>query len=359
MHVSDFDFSLPPGAIAQRPAPRGTARLMTLDRATGAIAHRSVADLPSLLRAGDVLVLNDTKVIPARLFGTDEKKRRTEFLLVSRVSENSGNSDGELWRCLAKPGRRVKTGRRFFFEGEWVAEALAPGVATGAKGAYALRFTKQGNKESSLLEALSSLGSAPLPPYIHRPDGVADAQDRLDYQTVFAREPGAIAAPTAGLHFTEAILTEAAARGVTVARVTLHVGIGTFRPVKSDRVEDHRMDFERAVIPEETAAAVNRAMDEGRRIAAVGTTSVRALEASARAHAGRVAAGAFETDLFLVPGAEFRIVDALLTNFHLPRSTLLMLVAAFAGREHVLPAYREAVAKGYRFFSYGDAMFVS
>ena len=223
-----------------------------------------------------------------------------------------------------------------------------------------MRFTKHGSKpNSSLLSDLPALGSVPLPPYIHRPDGIADAQDRLDYQTVFATEPGAIAAPTAGLHFTEGLLAEASARGVTIVRVTLHVGIGTFRPVKSERVEDHCMDFERAAIPEETAAAVNRAKDEGRRVVAVGTTSVRTLEASARAHAGLVAAGAFETDLFLVPGSTFHVVDALLTNFHLPRSTLLMLVSAFAGRERVLAAYREAVRAEYRFFSYGDAMFVS
>ena len=352
MDVADFDFELPPEAIAQRPASRGTARLMTLDRATGAFAHRSVADLPSLLRAGDVLVLNDTKVIPARIFGSDEKGRRTEFLLVQRETPSNGP---ELWLCLAKPGRRVKAGREFSFEGDWTAE-LEPRSAEG--GLYAMLFTKRGSRES-LLDALSSLGSAPLPPYIHRPGGVADAQDRLDYQTVFAREPGAIAAPTAGLHFTESMLAEAAARGVTIARVTLHVGLGTFKPVKSNRVEDHRMDFERASIPEDTAAAVNRAKDEGRRVVAVGTTSVRTLEASARLHGGRVAPGAFETDLFLVPGAEFRVVDALLTNFHLPRSTLLMLLSAFAGRERVLAAYREAVRAAYRFFSYGDAMFVS
>ena len=354
MDVSDFDFDLPPAAIAQRPAPRGTARLLTLDRATGAVQHRSVADLPGLLRPGDVLVVNDTKVIPARVFGTDELGRRTEFLLVEREDSAFGP---ELWRCLAKPGRRVKPGRRFFLEGGWAAE-LAP-AARAEGGLYALRFEKHGSKESSLLSDLDSLGSAPLPPYIHRPGGMADAQDRLDYQTVFAREPGAIAAPTAGLHFTEAMLAAAAARGVTIARVTLHVGIGTFRPVKSDRVEDHRMDFERAFIPDETATAVCRAKDESRRVVAVGTTSVRTLEASARAHGGRVAPGGFETDLFLVPGAEFLVVDALLTNFHLPRSTLLMLVSAFAGKERVLAAYAEAVRSGYRFFSYGDAMFIS
>jgi S-adenosylmethionine:tRNA ribosyltransferase-isomerase len=389
VNVAEFDYGLPPEAIAQRPAPRGTARLMTLDRATGAIEHRSVADLPALLRAGDVLVLNDTKVIPARIFGMDEKGRRTEFLLVERIrgegdGEREDSSSGpELWHCLAKPGRRVKTGRRFFFEGGWEAAAVGTRGAAGTAGArpaaapegrspseksalppstegglYVLRFTKHGSKEN-LLDALLSLGSAPLPPYIHRPDDLADERDRLDYQTVYAREPGAIAAPTAGLHFTDGMLGDAAARGVTIARLTLHVGIGTFRPVKVDQVEEHRMDFERASIPPETAVAVNRAKIEGRRVVAVGTTTVRTLEAAAIVHGGTVAPGAFETDLFLVPGARFRVVDALLTNFHLPRSTLLMLVSAFAGREHVLAAYAEAVREGYRFFSYGDAMLVS
>jgi S-adenosylmethionine:tRNA ribosyltransferase-isomerase len=380
MDVSDFDFELPPGAIAQRPAPRGTARLLTLDRRTGAFAHRTVADLPNLLRSGDVLVVNDTKVIPARIFGTDEKGSRTEFLLVSKSPEISGISDfsskggNELWRCLAKPGRRVKAGRKFFFEGGWEAEVFANGAPAhptphspskksadadrDAAGLYVLCFEKHGSKEP-LLGALQLMGSAPLPPYIHRPDGVADEQDRADYQTVFAREPGAIAAPTAGLHFTGEMFAALAARGVEIARVTLHVGLGTFRPVKVDRIADHRMDFERGSISRDTAARVNRAKAEGRRVVAVGTTSVRTLEASALAHGGAVAAGAFATDLFLVPGAAFRVVDSLLTNFHLPRSTLLMLVAAFAGRESVLAAYAEAVRAGYRFFSYGDAMFIA
>ena len=381
MNVADFDFVLPPEAIAQRPAPRGTARLLTLDRRTGALTHRFVPDLPSLLYAGDILVLNDTKVIPARIFGTDEKGRRTEFLLVSKISENAGIPDfsskggEELWRCLAKPGRRVKAGRKFFFEGGWEAEALKRSASAHPEpyspskknsesvrfegGTYAVRFTKHGSKTSSLLADLPLLGSAPLPPYIHRPGGVADAQDAIDYQTVFADRPGAIAAPTAGLHFTQELLAAVAARGIEIARVTLHVGLGTFKPVKVDRVEDHRMDLERAEIPADAAERVNRAKREGRRVVAVGTTSVRTLEASARAHGGAVAAGAFETDLFLVPGATFHVVDALLTNFHLPRSTLLMLVSAFAGRERVLAAYQEAVAQGYRFFSYGDAMFIS
>jgi S-adenosylmethionine:tRNA ribosyltransferase-isomerase len=382
MDVADFDFVLPPESIAQRPAPRGTARLLILDRRTGARTHRTVADLPSLLHAGDVLVLNDTKVIPARIFGTDEKGRRTELLLVERVrreesSEEPGDSVNgpELWLCLAKPGRRVKAGRQFFFERDWQAEALAsggpaqpsphsPSKKSAASirsegGLYVLRFTKHGSKTSSLLDDLDALGSAPLPPYIHRPLGVADAQDAIDYQTVFADRPGAIAAPTAGLHFTQELLAAVAARGIEIVRVTLHVGLGTFKPVRVDKVEEHRMDFERAEIPADTAERVNRAKREGRRVVAVGTTSVRVLEASARAHGGAVAAGAFETDLFLVPGATFHVADALLTNFHLPRSTLVMLVAAFAGKDSILAAYREAVAEGYRFFSYGDAMFIS
>jgi len=374
--VSLFDYALPAEAIAQRPAPRGTARLMTLDRTSGAVDHRNVADLPFLLRRGDVLVLNDTKVIPARVFGMDERGRRTEFLLVARVPSDPSIGDEETWTCLAKPGRRVKAGRIFRFEREWTAAAIPVGPPPGAgsstlspskersvtvrsgTGLHTLRFTKHGSSVS-LLSDLPSFGSAPLPPYIHRPDGVADAQDAADYQTVFAREPGAIAAPTAGLHFTELLLAAAAAAGVEIARVTLHVGIGTFRPVTSERVEDHVMDAERAAIPAETVERVNRAREEGRRVVAVGTTSVRTLETSARRHLGRVAAETFETGLFLVPGAEFRVVDALLTNFHLPRSTLLMLVSAFAGRERVLSAYREAVEKGYRFFSYGDAMFIA
>lgn len=379
MNVADFDFELPPDSIAQRPVPRGTARLMTLDRATGARTHRTVADLSNLLRGGDVLVLNDTKVIPARIFGTDEQGKRTEFLLVERIQ-----GEGEHWRCLAKPGRRMKPGRKFFLEGGWTAEPVAASGTAGAAGTppatepdgyspfknsapspradaglYVLHFEKHGSKKFSLLSDLSTLGSAPLPPYIQRPGGVADAQDRLDYQTVFAREPGAIAAPTAGLHFTDGILASLEARGVEIARVTLHVGLGTFRPVKAVRVADHRMEFERGSIPKDTATRVNRAKAEGRRVVAVGTTSVRTLEASALAHGGAVAAGALETDLFLVPGAAFQVVDGLLTNFHLPRSTLLMLVSAFAGRENVLAAYREAVAAGYRFFSYGDAMFIA
>ena len=343
MELSDFEFDLPPESIAQRPAPRGTSRLMTLDRATGAVGHRRVSDLPELLRPGDLLVLNDTRVVPARLFGVDEESRRTEFLLVE------GTGDPATWDCLAKPGRRAKAGRVFDFGAGLVGTV----TGKGESGHYRVAFSG-----TPLAEALPLVGTTPLPPYIRREGGVADARDADDYQTVYAREPGAIAAPTAGLHLTPALLDAVRARGVTVASVTLHVGIGTFKPVKSERVEEHRMDAERGEIPAATAETVARAKGEGRRVVAVGTTSVRTLEASARSHGGAVAPGPFETRLFLVPGAEFLVVDALLTNFHLPRSTLLMLVSAFAGRERVLAAYREAVASGYRFFSYGDAMLV-
>jgi S-adenosylmethionine:tRNA ribosyltransferase-isomerase len=347
VNVQDFDFDLPPESIAQRPSPRGTSRLMTLHRLTGSFQDRSVADLPGLLRAGDVLVLNDTRVIPARLFGTDAKGRRTEFLLVQRTAAANGE---EVWECLARPGRRAKPGRSFDFGDR------GKGTVVGKtdEGRYLVSIV--GMPVDALL---AEAGSAPLPPYIHRPGGVADAQDTLDYQTVYAREPGAIAAPTAGLHFTDPLLAEIRARGVLVAPLTLHVGLGTFKPVNVEWTEEHVMEFESGTVPAETATLVNDAVREGRRVVAVGTTSVRTLEASARVHGGLVEPGPFSTDLFLTPGAEFKVVSALLTNFHLPRSTLLMLVSAFAGRENVLTAYRAAVASGYRFFSYGDAMFIA
>ncbi len=346
MQVADFDFHLPEDAIAQRPAPRGTAKLLHLDRVTGALRHLSASDLPSLLRPGDVLVVNDTTVIPARLFGLDETGRRLEILLVRRLAD----TNQETWECLARPGRHARPGRVLRFP-----EGLTGTVEEKTDaGRYRVRF------EGAALDAvLEAAGSAPLPPYIKRPGGVADARDGEDYQTVYAREPGAIAAPTAGLHFTDELLERVKALGVSVAPVTLHVGLGTFRPVKSELVADHVMDEEQAHVPEETARLVNAARREGRRVVAVGTTSTRTLEAAARAGGGTVLAGPLATRLFLVPGAEFLAVDALLTNFHLPRSTLVMLVSAFAGRENVLAAYREAVGHGYRFFSYGDAMFIS
>jgi S-adenosylmethionine:tRNA ribosyltransferase-isomerase len=334
----DFDYDLPEESIAQEPAPRGESRLLVLD-AEGSDRHRQVRDLPRLLRAGDLLVLNDTRVIPARLFGLREGGGggRMEILLI----EKAGDLE---WDALVRPGRRVRPGTVLRFE-ELTAEVMEKREDQSPR--YRLRFSEPVEPH------LDRLGHVPLPPYIRRPDREAD---RERYQTVYARNPGAVAAPTAGLHFTEAILEEASAAGIGVARVTLHVGIGTFKPVSAERVEDHRMDRERYEVGDETAEAILRTRKSGGRVVAVGTTVVRTLESAASD--GEVRPGGGSTELFITPGFRFRAVDVLLTNFHLPRSTLLMLVSAFAGRERVLAAYEEAVREGYRFYSYGDAMLV-
>jgi S-adenosylmethionine:tRNA ribosyltransferase-isomerase len=325
----DFDYELPEERIAQEPAPRGESRLLVLD-AEGPERHRRVRDLPGLLRPGDLLVLNDTRVIPARLYGR-RGEGRMEVLLVEKLGEQD-------WEALVRPGRRARPGTEIVFEG------LSCEVVDKRDDRYRLRFSEPVEPH------LDRLGHIPLPPYIHRPD---ESADRDRYQTVFARTPGAIAAPTAGLHFSEKLLEEIAAAGIGIARVTLHVGIGTFKPVSAERVEDHRMDRERYQVGEETAEAIRRTRESGGRIVAVGTTVVRTLESSGGA------AGSGSTELFITPGFRFRVVDVLLTNFHLPRSTLLMLVSAFAGRERVLAAYEEAIREGYRFYSYGDAMLVT
>jgi S-adenosylmethionine:tRNA ribosyltransferase-isomerase len=307
--------------------------------ADGAERHRRVRDLPALLRAGDLLVVNDTRVLPARLFGRRTPGGgRVELLLAERHGEVE-------WDVLLKPGRRARPGTRLDIGDDFEAEV----VARGDDGRFRVRFS------SPVEPHLDRLGHVPLPPYIHRPD---EAADRERYQTVFAREPGAIAAPTAGLHFDDALLAALDEGGVERATVTLHVGLGTFKPVVAELVHEHRMDAERYVVPPATARAIARARAEGRRIVAVGTTVVRTLESVAAAHDGEVPAGAGTTAIFIYPGHRFRVVDALLTNFHLPCSTLLMLVSAFAGRERVLGAYREAIERGYRFYSYGDAMLV-
>jgi S-adenosylmethionine:tRNA ribosyltransferase-isomerase len=335
----DFDYDLPVESIAQEPVPRGESRLLVLD-AEGSDRHRQVRDLPKLLRAGDLLVLNDTRVIPARLFGQREGGGggRMEVLLI----EKAGDLE---WDALVRPGRRVRPGTVLRFE-ELTAEVMDK--REGQSPRYGLRFSEPVEPH------LDRLGHVPLPPYIRRPDREAD---RERYQTVYARNPGAVAAPTAGLHFTEAILEEASFAGIGVARVTLHVGIGTFKPVSAERVEDHRMDRERYEVSEEAAETIRRTRKNGGRIVAVGTTVVRTLESAASE--GEVRPGGGSTELFITPGFRFRAVDVLLTNFHLPRSTLLMLVSAFAGRERVLAAYEEAVREGYRFYSYGDAMLTS
>ena len=336
MLVRDFDYELPAGRIAQKPQPRGASRLLVLDAPAGS-RHRRVSALPSILRPGDLLVVNDTRVLPARLFARREPGGgRIEVLLAERV-------EARTWDCLVRPGRKARPGVRLVFSPELDAEV----ISSGAEGRRRLCFS------GPVEPHLDTLGHVPLPPYIDRPD---EPEDRERYQTVWAREPGAIAAPTAGLHFSDELLAELDARGVERAAVTLHVGLGTFKPVTAELVHEHRMDAERWSVPAATAAAIARARAANRRVVAVGTTVVRTLESAALADAGEVRAGAGSTELFIVPGFRFQVVDALVTNFHLPRSTLLMLVAAFAGRERVLEAYRDAVAEGYSFFSYGDAM---
>ncbi len=341
MYTADFDFDLPRDRIAQAPVARGTSRLLVLDRAGGAPEHHTIADLPALLDPGDLLLLNDTKVIPARLWAVRPTGRRFELLL----SEQVGTSR---WKALLRPSARARVGEKLLLE----------------DGGQVIPVKRLGSGQWLLscdpalgLERLETLGEPPLPPYIARPDG-ANAGDRQDYQTVYASQPGAVAAPTAGLHLTSDLLAEIRARDIEVAMLTLHVGIGTFRPLAVDRIVDHRMDGERYHISDATAAAVNRARSGGRRLVCVGTTSVRTIEAGLAAGAGTLRSGSGETDLFITPGYRFLGVGALLTNFHLPRSTLLMLVSAFAGRERILATYREAVAGEYRFFSYGDAMLI-
>ncbi len=331
MELKDFEFDLPERLIAQRPLPlRSSSRLMAVSRQTGMIEHRSFTDLPGFLRPGDVLVLNDTKVIPTRLFGTKATGGKVELLLIELV-------EGDEWQCLSRPS--LKPGTRISFDG-------VDGEVTGkdADGLCTIRFSRTLD--------LEQMGKVPLPPYIRRE---ADEDDRVRYQTIFAGPEGAVAAPTAGLHFTQGVLDEIRAKGVLVHHVTLHTGPGTFMPVRTERIEEHRMMRERYSIPIDTFRAVAEAKREGRRVVAVGTTSTRALEASVRdGFEEPLLKGA--TDLFIYPGFAFRAVDALLTNFHLPGSTLLMLVSAFAGRGLILKAYAEAVQKEYRFFSYGDAM---
>ncbi|QQR75424.1 MAG: tRNA preQ1(34) S-adenosylmethionine ribosyltransferase-isomerase QueA [Holophagales bacterium] len=343
MLISDFDFDLPDAAIAQEAAPRGESRLLVL-AAAGQARHRQIADLPELLQPGDLLVVNDTRVIPARLFArraatADGGGGRVELLLVEKL-------DDAEWECLVRPGRKAQPGTRLLLDDTLSAEV----VARLGDGRRRVRFS------APVEPHLDALGHVPLPPYIKRPDAAAD---RERYQTVFAARPGAIAAPTAGLHFTPQLLDRLAARGIARATVTLHVGIGTFKPVTVDLVHEHRMDEERYEVPEATARAIAETRARGGRIVAVGTTVVRTLESVAAAHDGVIVAGSGRTALFITPGFAFRTVDALLTNFHLPRSTLLLLVCALGGRDRVLAAYREAVACGYRFYSYGDAMLVS
>jgi S-adenosylmethionine:tRNA ribosyltransferase-isomerase len=346
MLVSDFDFELPKELIAQEPpAMRGTSRLMVLERTTGRLTHQGIGDLPAWLHAGDVLVLNDTKVFPARLLGHRVPSGgAVECLLLERV-------DASRWDALVHPGQKLKPGARFDF-GPASAPLHGEIVDRGSFGRRTVRLWTDDGRD--LDEAVDAIGHMPLPPYIHRADHAIDVQR---YQTVYARVRGSVAAPTAGLHFTPELLQALDRQGVLRAAVTLHVGYGTFKPVRTEIVEDHVVDPERFEIGEDAAARIAAAKQSGQRVVAVGTTTTRALETAAGSE-GAVRAGEGTTDLFVHPGHAFHVVDALLTNFHLPRSSLLMLVCAFAGRDPVLAAYRAAVAAGYRFYSYGDAMLI-
>jgi S-adenosylmethionine:tRNA ribosyltransferase-isomerase len=348
VRVADFDFDLPESQIAQTPAPRGTARLLVVDRAAGSWEETTVAGLPARLRSGDMLVANDTRVFPARLIGRrDPSGGAVECFLLER--------EGEAWQALVHPGQKLKTGARMVFEDE----PRAPGLRIRGEilerryfGRRLVKFEVEG--ASSVDAAVDVLGHVPLPPYIKRPDDVADAER---YQTIFARARGSVAAPTAGLHFDAMLVAACRARGVDVRTITLHVGYGTFKPVRVDEVEAHEVDPEPYEIPLEVAGAIAETRAAGGRVIAVGTTTTRALESSAGA-TGVVHDGDGIANLFIFPGYEFRAIDGLLTNFHLPRSSLLMLVAAFAGRDLTLAAYHHAVAAGFRFYSYGDAMLI-
>jgi S-adenosylmethionine:tRNA ribosyltransferase-isomerase len=361
--VAEFNYTLPAELIAQESLPdRAASRLLRLERASGTLLGDGFRDFPELLRPDDLVVFNNTKVFPARLYGhrsgekahpvsaqnsaaKDFLKGRVEVLLTRQVSSQPNE-----WECLVRPGRKIGVGERLFF-GE-SDELQAEVIGRDSFGERRIRF----DLGVDFWKVLDRVGHVPLPPYIGRADRLGD---RERYQTVYARERGSVAAPTAGLHFAPEVLARIRERGIETAEITLHVGLGTFQPVRVDRVEDHRLHRESYGISSEAAEKINRALHAGRRIVAVGTTTVRTLEYSAgRSATGKVEAGSGEADIFIYPGYKFRVVGALLTNFHLPRSTLLMLVCAFGGKELVLDAYKHAVAEKYRFYSYGDCMFV-
>ena len=365
LRVADFDYALPTDLIAQAPAhERDRSRLLVLERETGASRHRTFYDLAEHLVRGDLLVINETKVFPATLFGRSERRHAVEVLLIQET-------EGDSWEALLKPSRKVRAGDRLLLAG---GKIEADVLEKRGEGRHLLRLACDG----TLSDLLWRFGQMPLPPYIRRQRSAVSGQrsektrnasldpipstldahalDRERYQTVYAKHEGAIAAPTAGLHFTPELIETLKGRGIEFAPVTLHVGPGTFRPVRVERVDKHRTEGERYIVPEQTALAIKSARSEGRRVIAVGTTTVRTLEHAARG--GEVSSGAGVADLFIYPGHRFTIIDGLITNFHLPRSTLLMLVAAFAGRETILAVYREAIARRYRFYSYGDAMLI-
>jgi len=344
MNISQFDYDLPREMIAQAPAEkRDESKLLVLDRATGAVEHRVFRDIIDYLSPNDTLVLNDTRVIPARIDAHRETGGKVEILFV----EDRGN---HRWTALMQAKGHLRVRETLVFDGGLRAEIINKDL----DGLYMLRF----GENDDVLATLERYGMTPLPMYIvrTRPDHVARPEDRERYQTVYARDAGSVAAPTAGLHFTEELLKKIEEKGIEIARVTLHVGFGTFAPIRVERVEEHKMHRESFNVTPEEAEKLNRAKREGRRIVAVGTTTTRMLESLAQK--GAIMPGHGATDLFIYPGFQFKLVDALITNFHLPQSTLLLLVCAFAGREKILAAYEEAKRSGYRFYSYGDAMFI-
>jgi len=354
MRTADFNFDLPSELIAQAPAvTRDASRLLVLHRDSGKIEHRAFRDVLGFLRAGDVLVFNNSRVIPARLRAANPQTGgQSEIFL---LEENTAND----WWAMMRPAKRARVGSEFVLrDANGATDIRATVLEANDEGHRRLRF--EGVK--NILDELDRLGEVPLPPYIHRPKSNRAEAERERYQTVYAQPPGAVAAPTAGLHFTEALLADIRARGVQVCFVTLHVGLGTFLSVKTETLAEHTMHEERYALSEETARVINDAKREGRRVIAVGTTSVRVLESVASEHEGKLIPGSGRTRIFIYPPRDFKVVNALLTNFHLPCSTLLMLISAFAapretrGREMVLATYAEAIRERYRFFSYGDAM---
>ncbi len=340
MRIDELDYHLPEGLIAQYPLePRDKARLLVLKRREEEIVHTTFSDVGSFLHKGDVLVVNSSKVIPARLFGRKETQGRVEVLLLRKIP-----GDGETWECLARRGKRLKEGARIYFSPELTGEV----VGNGSEGKKRISFEADGN----FWEVINRMGQIPLPPYIRRG---AEEIDREGYQTIFARHEGAVAAPTAGLHFTPELVKDIEGKGAKVVSLTLHVGLGSFHPIRKADVEDHPLESEFYHIPPSSAETINEARKTGARICAVGTTVVRALE-SAVDEKGEVHPQRGMTGLYIYPGFRFKAVDALITNFHLPRSTLLLLVFAFGGKEPIIRAYQEAIREGYRFYSYGDGM---
>ena len=348
MHINDFDYELPQELIAQTPAEkRDFSRLMVVHRDSGEVEHKHFYDILDYLKAGDCLVLNNSKVLPARLYGKKEGTgANIEFLLIKRI-------EGDTWETMVRPGKRLKPGDAVSFSDDKLFRAVVKDY--GEDGTRIVEFEYEG----IFLERLEELGKMPLPPYIERDN---NSEDKDRYQTVYAKNEGSVAAPTAGLHFTPELLEKARAKGVKLAYVTLHVGIGTFRPVKVENIEEHHMHFEEYFIDEETAKIINDTVKAGGRIVSVGTTSTRTVESAAiyDEECGKylVKAGQGSTGIFIYPGYEFKIIGALITNFHLPKSTLLMLISALYNREDILRVYRIAVEEKYRFFSYGDAMFI-